>query len=249
MPSPLAAFASAVAGLLDRSRAGFDRLDSGRQALTLGVVVLVALASAFGIVALGGVFDATIDREVTVENPERPSEATCETFGDDDESVFADRCDQPATVDVDVGEELRRAAGEYAGYGLLGVPIWWAIFALVLHGGTRLAGGTGSVRDSFAIAAWAIAVEVLRLAAGVAVIWYALASTTVGGATMAAVTDELIAAISATRGPLLLASAVVIAVQWVVVVGGLEAYHDLDRTVAGVVGGVLGAFGLLLAAV
>lgn len=249
MPSPLAAFASAVAGLLDRSRAGFDRLDSGRQALTLGVVVLVTFASAFGIVALGSVFDATIDREVSVENPERPSEATCETFGDDDESVFADRCDQPAIVDIDVGTELQRTTGEYVGYGLLGVPIWWALFALVLHGGTRLAGGTGSLRDSFAIAAWAIAVEVVRLAAGVAVVWYALSTTTVGGATIGAVTDELIAAISATRGPLLLASAVVIAIQWVVVVGGLEAYHDLDRGVAGVVGGIFGAFGLLLAAV
>jgi hypothetical protein len=157
---------------------------------------------------------------VTVENPERPSEAICEAFGDDDESVFADRCDQPATVDRDVGEELRRAAGECAGYGLIGAPVWWAIFALVLHGGTRIAGGTGSVRDSFAIAAWAITVEVLRLAAGVAVVWYALASTAVGGATIGAVTDEIVAVVAATRGPLLVASAVVVAMQWVVVVGG-----------------------------
>ena len=76
MPSPFAVLTSLVAGLLDRSRDRFARLDSGRKALTLGVVALVAFASVFGLVALGSVFDATIDREVTVDNPDRPSQST-----------------------------------------------------------------------------------------------------------------------------------------------------------------------------
>jgi len=249
MPSPLAPVSRLVGGLLDRSHAGFRWLDPDGHALTVGVVVVVTLATTLGIGALGAAFDATIDREVTVDNPDRPPESTCEAFGEDDDSLIAEQCDQPQRVDVDVGEELQRTSGGYVVYGLIGVPIWWAIFALALHGGARLAGGAGSVGDSFVVAAWAIAAELVRLAAGVGAIWYALATTTVEGTTMEAIAREIVAAISAMQGPLLAASAVVIAVQWVVVVGGLEAYHDLDRGVAGAVAGAFALLGFLIAAV
>jgi len=116
------------------------------------------------------------------------------------------------------------------------------------HGGAPR-WGSGSLGDSFAIAAWAIAAEVARLVAGLGAIWYVLATTTVEGTTMESIATEIVAAISTMQGPLLVASAVVISVQWVVVVGGLEAYHDLDRGIAGTVAGVLAVFGLLLAAV
>ncbi|WP_123619464.1 YIP1 family protein [Halorubrum sp. CSM-61] len=249
MPSLLAPLSRLVGGLLDRSRAGFRRLKPGGGGLAVVVVVLVTLATALGIVALGAAFDATIDREVTVDNPDRPPETTCETFGEEDDSLFAERCDRPERIDVDVGEELRDASGEYVGYAVIGVPIWWVIFALALHGGARVAGGAGSLGDSFAIAAWALAAELARLVAGLAAIWYALATTTVDGTTIEAIANQIVAAIAAMEGPLLGASAVVIAVQWVVVVGGLEAYHDLDRAVAGAVAGVLALLGFLLAAV
>ena len=249
MPSPLAPLSRLVGGLLDRSRAGFRRLKPRSQALTVGVVALVTFATILGVVGLGAAFDATVDREVTVDNPDRPPESTCETFGDDEDSLIAEQCDQPERVDVNVGEELQSAAGDYVGYALIGVLIWWVVFALALHGGARLAGGAGSIGDSFTIAAWAIAAEGARLAAGLAAIWYALATTTVEGATVEAIATEIVAAISAMQGPLLAASAVVIAVQWVVVVGGLEAYHDLDRGVAGAVAGVFALLGFLLAAV
>ncbi|WP_128904287.1 YIP1 family protein [Halorubrum amylolyticum] len=250
MPSPLAPLSRLVGSLLDRSRAAFRRLKPGGGGIAVGVVVVVTFATALGIFGLGAAFDATIDREVTVDNPDRPPESTCEAFGDDDDnSVFAEQCDRPERIDVDVGEELRSATGDYVGYALIGVPIWWVVFALALHGGARLAGGAGSLGDSFAVAAWALAAELARLAAGLAAIWYALASTEVGGTTMEAVSREIVAAISAMQGPLLAASAVVIAVQWVVVVGGLEAYHDLDRGVAGAVAGGFAALGLLIAAV
>jgi hypothetical protein len=248
MPSPLAPLSGLVGGLLDRSRAGFRRLDPGGQALTVGVVLLVTVAVGAGVIGLGAAFDATIDREVTVDNPDRPPESTCETF-DEGDSVFAEQCDQPERVEVDVGSRLREAANGYVGYALIGVPIWWGLFGTALHVGARLAGGAGSVGDSFVVAAWAVAAELARLAAGLAAIWYALSTTAVEGTTMESIANEIVAAISAMEGPLLVASAVVIAVQWVVVVGGLEAYHDLDRGVAGAVAGVFALLGFLLAAV
>ena len=249
MPSPLAALSAAVGSLLDRSRRRFETPRERSGAVAVGVVLLVALATVGGIVALGAAFDATIDREVTVDNPDRPPEATCESFGDDADSLIAERCDRPERIDVDVGEELRRATGDYVAYGLFGVPIWWAIFALALHGGARFAGGDGSLGDSFLIAAWALVPEILRLAAGIAAVWYALATATVGGETIGAIANEIVAAIGAMQAPLLAASALVIAVQWVIVAGGLEAAHDLDRGTAGAVAGAFAVLGFLLAAV
>ncbi|OYR50517.1 Yip1 family protein [Halorubrum sp. Ea8] len=248
MPSPIAPLSRAVGSLLDRSRRHFERARSRSGAVAIGLVLLVTVSTVGGIAALGAAFDATIDREVTVDNPDRPPEATCEAFGDDD-SLVGERCDRPKRVDVDVGEELRSATGDYVAYGLFGVPIWWGIFALVLHGGARLAGGSGSVGDSFVIAAWAILPEIVRLGAGVAAVWYALSTAAVDGATIEAIANEIVAAIEAMQAPLLAASAVVIAVQWVIVVGGLEAAHDLDRGTAGAVAGAFAVLAFLLAAV
>jgi len=250
MSSPLAALSGLVSGLLDRSRDRFSRLRPGGQALTLGIVVLVTLATTFGIVALGAAFDATIDREVTVDNSDRPPESTCETFGEDDDSVFAEQCDRPDRIDVDVGEELQSAAGDYVGYALIGVPIWWAIFALALHGGARLAGGAGSVGDSFTIAAWALAAELVRLAVGLAAaIWYALATAAVEGTTI-----EAIATDRDRRGDIGhagTASGRLCGRDRGPVGRGRRRAGGLSRSrsgVAGAVAGVLAALGLLLAA-
>ncbi|WP_144799429.1 Yip1 family protein [Halorubrum depositum] len=248
MPSPIAPLSRAVGSLLDRSRAHFEAVRPRSGAVAVGLVLLVTLSTVAGVLALGAAFDATIDSEVTVDNPDRPPEATCESFGDDD-SLIGERCDRPERIEVDVGEELRGATGDYVAYGLFGVPVWWGIFALALHGGARLAGGSGTAGDSFAIAAWALVPELLRLAAGLAAIWYALSTATVDGATIEAIANEIVAAIGTMEGPLLAASAVVIAVQWVIVVSGLEAVHDLDRGTAGTVAGAFAALAFLLAAV
>jgi len=245
MPSPLAAIGRSVGAVLDRVRGAFGTRDAG--AVAVAMLVLVTVGTSVGILALGAVFDATVDRQVTVDNPDRPSESACETFGDD--SVFAEECDEPARIEVDAGSELRDAATSYLHYGLIGVPLWWGLFALALHVGALAAGGSGSVGDSFVIAGWALAGELLRVIAGVAAIWYALSTATFAGTTFETLGPELIAAITAATGPLLVASAAAIAVQWVVVVAGLEAEHDLDRGSAVAVATFFGAVALLIAAV
>ncbi len=249
MPSPLAALPSIASDVLDRARDHFENPRRTSGAVAVGLVLLVTVGTVAGVFLLGTAFDATIDREVTVDNPDRPPESTCDTFGDDEDSLIAEQCDRPARIDVDVGAELRSATTDYVGYAVVGIPIWWVVFGLVLHGGARLAGGSGSVGESFVIAAWAVVPELVRLAAGIAAIWYALATTTIEGTTMRAVADAVIAAIGAVRAPLLAVSAVVIAVQWVIVVGGLEAVHDMDRGTAGTVAGVLAALAFLIALV
>ena len=247
MPSPLAALASLPGGLVDRVRDAFGSPRAGSVAVAMLVVVTVG--TALGIVALGAVFDATVDQQITVDNPDRPPESTCETFGDDSDSVLADQCDEPKRIEVDAGEELRDAATGYIHYGLLGVPLWWIMFALALHVGARVAGGSGSVGDSFVIAGWALGAELLRLGAGIAAIWYALSNAAPAGSSFEALATDLVAAITGATGPLLVASAIAVAIQWVVVVAGLEAEHDLGRGAAAGVATFFAAIALLLAAV
>ncbi|ELZ59320.1 MULTISPECIES: YIP1 family protein [Halorubrum] len=245
MPSPFALLPRPVGGLLDRVRDGFE--SPRATSVAVAMLVIVTIGTALGVVALGGIFDATIDQQVTVDNPDRPPESTCETFGDDPDSVFGERCDEPARIEVDAGAELREAADGYIHYGLIGVPIWWGIFALALHVGARVAGGEGSVGDSFLIAGWALVGELLRVIAGLAAIWFALSNAAITGSTGEAIARDAVAAITGTTGPLLVASAVAIAVQWAIVVGGLEARHDLGRGTAAGVATVFAAVALLLA--
>jgi len=129
------------------------------------------------------------------------------------------------------------------------VPLWWALFAVALHVGARVAGGSGSVGDSFVIAGWAIGAELLRLAAALAAIWYILSNATISGPTGEAVAGDIVAAITGATGPLLVASAVAIAVQWVIVVGGLEAEYNLGRGAAAGVATFFAVPALLIAAV
>ncbi|ELZ34633.1 hypothetical protein C473_05577 [Halorubrum distributum JCM 10247] len=247
MPSPFAALASLPGSLIDRVRDAFGSPRAGTVAVAM--LVVVTIGTSVGIIALGAVFDATVDQQITVDNPDRPSESTCETFGDDPDSVIGEQCDEPKRIEVDAGEELRDAAGGYIHYGLLGVPLWWVVFALALHVGALVAGGSGSVADSFVIAGWALGAELLRLGAGIVAIWYTLSNAAPAGSSFEALTTDLVAAITSATGPLLVASAVAIAIQWVVVVGGLEAEHDLGRGAAAGVATFFAAIALVIAAV
>ena len=247
MPSPLAALASPLGSALDRVRDGFDSPHAGTVAVAM--LVVVTIGTSLGIVALGGVFDATVDQRITVDNPDRPPESACETYGSDPDSAFGEQCDRPEQIEVDAGTELRDAATGLIHYGLIGVPLWWALFAVALHVGARVAGGSGSVGDSLVIAGWALAGELIRLGAGLAGIWYALSNAAISGSTGEAVASDVVAAITGATGPLLISSAVAIAVQWVVVVGGLEAEYDLGRGAAAGVATFFAVPTLLLAAV
>ena len=247
MSAPLAALAAPVGSLIDRVRDAFGSPRAG--AVAVATVVVVTIGTTLGIVALGAVFDATVDQQITVDNPDRPPESTCESFGDDPDSAFADRCDEPERIEVDAGAELRDAATGYLHYGLLGVPLWWALFAVALHVGARVAGGSGSAGDEFVIAGWALGAELLRVGAGVAAIWYVLSNAAPAGSSFEALANDIVAAITSATGPLLVASAVAIAIQWVVVVGGLEAEYGLNRGAAAGVATFFAAIALLLAAV
>lgn len=245
VPSPLATLRRVGCSVLDRPRDFFEHRPAARSFLVALVVVAgVAVALIVGIYGLGVVFDATIDETVTVDNPDQPPDWVCETH--DEDSPLADSCDEPDRIDVDAGAELRDATTGFLHYGPIGALVLWVLFSVPLHVGARLAGGEGSVGDTFVVAAWALVPEVLRMIAGIAVIGYALAVAEVRGDSMEELATDVVAAIGATSEPLLVASAVTIALQWWIVVGGLEVLHDLSRRKAVAVATAFAAIGLLL---
>lgn len=245
MPSPLSALRGAGTAALDRSAGFFEREWVRSPVVVLVVVAAVAVLTAAGVAGLGVVFEATIDQQITVDNPAHTPDWVCEDEGPS--SAFADGCDEPETIQVDAGSELRDVAMEFVPVILIGVPIWWIVFGGVLHLGARLANGEGSIGDSLAIAAWAIVPELLRLAAGIVAIHYALDAAAISGATPEALVDDATAAMASVEGPLAVASLLTIAVQWWIVVGGLETRHDLPRDAAAGLAALFGVIAFLFA--
>ncbi|GAB6878944.1 hypothetical protein JCM17823_12180 [Halorubrum gandharaense] len=245
MPSPLASLRRLGSTVLDRSRGFFEHRPAARSLpVALVVVAIVIVAVVFGIYGLGVIFDATIDETVTVDNPNQPPEWVCETH--DEDSPLGNSCDEPDRIDVDAGSEIRDATTGFLHYAPVGGVVLWLIFGVVLHIGARLADGEGSVGDTFVVAAWALLPEVFRMVAGLAVIHYALAGAEVRDDSMEALGTDIIAALETTGEPLLLASAITIALQWWIVIGGLEVLHDLSRRKAIAVATVFAVLGLLL---
>lgn len=246
MSSPLTALLAVVSAALDRSRGFFERRPAARS-LGAALVVVAALSVAFtlGIYGLGIVFDATVDETVTVDNPDHTPEWVCENH--DEDSVFADGCDEPERIEVDAGAQLRDAMMSFLHYGPGSVLVWWVLFGVALHVGALAVDGEGSIVDTFVVAAWALVPEVIRFAVGLAAVGYALDGAELRGDSFEALTSDAVAAMEATTDPLLVASAVTIAVQWWIVVGGLEAIHGVRRRKAVAAATVLAVLGFLLA--
>jgi len=70
VPSPLAVLTSPIGSVLDRVRDAFDSPRAGTVAVAM--LVVVTIGTSVGIIALGAVFDATVDQQITVDNPDRP---------------------------------------------------------------------------------------------------------------------------------------------------------------------------------
>ncbi len=217
-------------------------------AVGLVVVLLVALALTAGILALGAVFDATIDATVTMDNPDRPDDWVCEQLGADADSPMYDACQEPAQIERDLGSMLREATAGFLHYGFLGVGIWWLLAAGAVHVGARVAGGEGTIGDSLTVAAWALVPELLRLVVGIAAIYHAIETATIDAASPEAFRDELLAAFAGIETPLLVASLVTIVWQWWILRGGITERHDVSTLAAGTVAGVVAVVALLVAA-
>jgi hypothetical protein len=222
----------------------------------LAVLALVTTAMTAGVYGLGWVLTERIDGTVTVDNPERPPDAVCDSAAASPETAsdvggeMESRCDEPKEVERDIDELLWKGVSDAAGQVMLGFPLLWLFVGLLLHAGSWLAGGDGSAANSWAVAAWGLAPGVAGLAAGLLVLSLTVEPTTVSAATEPTalrrhVVDSLgaLEAVGTVTG--------VVTTLWGAVVWrfGLQEGRDVHGTAASAVAGGAALFLLLFGAV
>lgn len=222
----------------------FRRSPATSAAAGFVVVLALAIALTASVWYLGVLLAESTDATVTIDNQERPPDWVCEQRGDDSDSVFDDKCDEPETIERDAGTLLQEAASEYLGMTFFGALLIWPIAGTVLFVAARSVGGNGGLLATLAVAGWGALPEFLRLGAGLAGLQYALGRTEFTEP-IESFPTQIEAALASIQLPLLAASLLVLVWQWSVLTAGLEEVHDLPRAAAAVATGVpLGVWGL-----
>jgi len=233
-----------------------DRYFEAREpdaARGLVVAALVTIASVALVGGLGVVFTEKIDGTVVVDNPDRPSEAFCDS---DANSMFTEMsaaafdCDAPAEIERDIDPIIRDALGEFYLSMLVGIPLVVVVAGVVLHVGTALCGGRGGFGDTLAVTAWGLAPVLVTMPLGLAALWVLMDPVTITPETDPAVLERTV--LGSLRPWLPVATALNVAsTAWGAVVWtfGLERGRDVSRaqaaTVAAVVAGLFLLVGLL----
>lgn len=211
----------------------------------LAILGLLVLAAPVGVYGVGWVLTANVDGAVLVDNPARPPDWFC---GDDVTRTPArDGCEQPRQVERDVDAVIWSLVDRFVGPAMAGVLLVLGLVALLLHAGSWLAGGSGGVSSSFAVAAWGMVPELGGTLVGLGVLALWMDPVTVApGTDPAAAIEPAMVQLRAVR-PLL--SAVTVATSaWSGVIWryGLEHKRRIAGVeawlVAGLVAGVLATF-------
>lgn len=143
-----------------------DRM-SGFRAVGLAFVVTSLTTG------LMSVFLRLLANEMTgtteIDNPNRPSEVTCDTFGET-EIGAPSGCDEPETVTVEIGELFWEQAVEQLPALFVGGLLLW----LLIGGGLHLFGsgliGDGSFGQTLEVVAWSMLLNVLAVAVSVSLL-------------------------------------------------------------------------------
>lgn len=218
------------------------------------VAVAVAFVTGFVLAILvyllGDVVANQFTGTVTVDNPAYPGDVICEgptadEFSDHPVSM-EERCDEPPTVERDPAPYVREAFSEVAFYLFVGWLFMWAVGAILLHVGAKVADGEGMMRQTFAIAAWSGVPIVLTSLPTTVIVANRLQSAEFTLESPEAARQTIETAIAPVE-PILLAFSVVGTVwQATIWYGGLRGLHDVDRSRAAIVAGVFWVFTLLL---
>ncbi|MFC7136110.1 Yip1 family protein [Halobaculum litoreum] len=207
----------------------------------LAAVAVVTLVTAGAVAVFLGEFAAALDVTVTVDNPAYPGDPFCEN------SAFETTptgCDEPATVEREVGALVAAEYGWLPGAAFLVVPLFWLLHGAALHVGSALAGGEGAFGDTLVVAGWGLVPGLVRVVGVGALLVHRLRTTPLPD-TPDGAADALAAAFAGLDAVGLLAAGVVAIWAGAVRLYGLAAARDLSTGEAAAVVGVLTVLGLL----
>lgn len=209
-----------------------ERPPEETAAVSIGAVVLFSVCLTVGIALLGSFFASGIDSTITIDNPDRPPELICESHGDDSDSVFADQCAGPETVDRDAGELLQEAINDYLWMGAVAPFALWFFGGLSLYVVGRLAGGSPSFVGALSLAGWAAIPEFFRLAVGLLGLRLVLQDLTADSVEQL---ETVVVEAMAPLDPILLVATLLTAAwQWHILSGGLSVEADIPWSKAAV---------------
>lgn len=133
--------------------------------------LLVVALSTVGVFAFGwAFFEVLLDRingTVMLDNPAYPGDAFCQGPSD----PFVGDCDAPREVERNIDVIITDVRGQFLGLLFIAPSLGWLFRGFFLHVGSWLAGNEGTVKDSFAIAAWGLAPGVFSILVLTAVLW------------------------------------------------------------------------------
>ncbi|ELY45024.1 Yip1 family protein [Natronorubrum sulfidifaciens] len=209
--------------------------------IAAGIVTLLALCFVGSILLVGAMLAGSVDGTVTMDNPDRPPEPICDMQGEMMDEAMD--CDEPETIERDMGSMVQEAAYDYLWMALIGPFVLWLVGGVVLFGAGRLANGGPSFAGSLSLAGWAAVPEFFRLAVGLLGLRIALEDMTITDPDRAVTVLE--AALASIQPVFVLASLATLGWQWYLLTGGLRREAELSRAAAAVSVGVpLGLFGL-----
>lgn len=205
-------------------------------AIALGVGAAVVFAVL--IYVTGVVVAAQTGGTVTVDNPDHPGEGICENRPANFPEPTG--CDEPETVERDVGNLLLEAFDTVAVVAFVGYLFAWLFGAGVLHLGAWLAGGDGTISDTYAIGAWGGVATLVTSIPGIALLGAAFLSVDFAGAAGQEAMVEAMRTEVRSLGPLI-AGLGLLGSTWQAVLwyAGLVGLHDLDDDRALFLTGVL----------
>lgn len=206
--------------------------------VVLFTVVTVGFGWAFFEVLLG-----RIDGTVMVDNPEYPGEAFCQ--GSFEQPTFGD-CDAPKEVERNVDTVITDARGQFLGRFLLFPALGWLFSGFFLHVGSWLAGNEGTVKDSFAVAAWGLVPAAFSIVVLTAVLWFTFDPITV---TPESDPEGFLEIAMAELGAFETTATVLglVSLAWSAYIhdAGLVATRGVDRPQAFFIAGLLAFFGFI----
>lgn len=202
----------------------------------LVVAIVLVLSLPVAVWGVGWVLTDHVDGTVMVDNPARPPDAFCEGAPES----MAEGCDAPAQVERNVDGLLREALNELMAPALLGFPIALGIVAGLLHAGSWMAGGTGGVGESIAVALWGLVPSVFALPVAIGLMALLLDPVTVSSGSDL---EFLVEAVRADLQPLVTWGPVISGVTtvWGAAIWryGLEHKRGLDGVAATLVAGIV----------
>lgn len=222
-----------------RPRRFFDESD---RAFDGTVVLLVVVAYAFflaiGMLGLGYGVAASVDATITVDNPSYPGDSACSQLDDGERAQSSSLCDEPATIERDIGEIVLEVMKQRVPGLFFGVFFLWLILGALFHVTTALAGGSGDFGNSLSVAAWSFVPTFVQTTVTIGIVLWTVASEDYAGS-VAQLTAQLETSIDSIGPSTLLAGGIATAWQWYIVTYGLANGRDLPLPEAAAASGIV----------